>query len=1085
MTTKKIHNLFVYLSFFIPFILYFLTMAPTVSLWDCGEFISTSVIMGVPHPPGTPLYLIISNFFSQIPIFSDIGARVNLVSPIASALSVMFLYMSIVYLIEEFQKEKNESLIKNYAAFIGAMTFAITDSHWFNSVESEVYALSTFFTAIVVWLILKWAKNFNEKFNIKYLILIAYCLGLAIGIHLLNLLAIPFIALIIFFKYKKISFYNIFVLMISTGSVFVVIYLGIIKGLPSIANKTNSVVVVILFILITAISTIISNINFNKNLKIIKHIFICLFSFMVLFLTINQIFVTDYKEMLLTHKRDLGEYANLLIREQDQLYEKFVSAPTDEARQFHLLDLIKYNMKLEVAESFIQDADTKIELYDVQGGINYFELIKKQNPMYMSFGLLMMLLIMSGIVVSYNNIKNNTSNYYGISRIIINATLMIVIGYSTYSLIFIRAQQNPKINYNNPHDVESAYEYINRDQYGQWSIWDREKSLLVNTQGNNESWKRYTHNTKDASFNEVTNFIWNYQFKEMYLRYFAWQFIGKEVWEDRSWNRNSLDNEELISLPPLQGVDWTRYGLPLAFLIGLIGFIYQLLYDWRRWLSVNALFILTGLAIVLYLNQSDPQPRERDYAYVGSFFSFSIWIGIGCYALISKLEEILNFNKKIYNQYITSIIASILFIMMPLLMGARDYYEHDRSNRYEAWDYAYNLLNSCEPDAILFTNGDNDTFPLWYIQEVEKIRTDVKVVNLSLLNFPSYVSQLDEHKPSLNMFEENNEYIKIVQSENYEKLMDYAVERWIVDGSYTININTNKKTNFEWRFRGGTYGLGLTNFTIMQIIETCFDERPIYFSTTTGTNNLGLHKYLVQEGLVYKLVNEEYTGINDNELVKTLKRIGLIRHDEIQMDIEQTMKMITKSGNEPFIDNDGNGIWNDAEEFTDLDENGIWDSEFIIKTKEDYIQHQKWLEKYPEIGTYRYTNLDRTGVYYGPNIERLAANYRNVFFKTATNLILNDQDPKYIEKSFNVLDLSNRYYPNTVIPIETAYNYAALGYCQLVLQIASYKMINEDATEIEKMIGKMENKIGLLLSTVDQKLVEKYFPEFLSNSATE
>ena len=335
------------------------------------------------------------------------------------------------------------------------------------------------------------------------------------------------------------------------------------------------------------------------------------------------------------------------------------------------------------------------------------------------------------------------------------------------------------------------------------------------------------------------------------------------------------------------------------------------------------------------------------------------------------------------------------------------------------------------------------------------------------------------------MFEENNEYIKIVQSENYEKLMDYAVERWIVDGSYTININTDENTNFKWKFRGGTYGLGLTNFTIMQIIETCFDERPIYFSTTTGTNNLGLHKYLVQEGLVYKLINEEYTGINDNELIKTLKRIGLIRHDEIQMNIEQTIKMITKSEGEPFIDNDGNGIWNDDEEFTDLDGNGIWNSELLIKTKEDYIQHQKWLEKYPEIGTYRYTNLDRTGIYYGPNIERLAANYRNVFFKTATNLILNDQDPKYIEKSFNVLDLSNRYYPNTVIPTETAYNYAALGYCQLVLQIASYKMINEDPSEIEKMIEKMESKIGLLLSTVDQKLVEKYFPEFLSNTTAE
>ena len=184
MNNKKINKILTLLSFIVPCIIYLLTMAPTVSLWDCGEFIATSVTMGVPHPPGTPLYLIISNFFSQIPLFSDMGARVNLVSPIASALSVMFLYMIIVYLIEEFSND--DGISKYYAAFIGAITFSITDSQWFNAVESEVYALSTFFTAIVVWLILKWAKNIDNQYSIKYLILISYCLGLAIGIHLLK-----------------------------------------------------------------------------------------------------------------------------------------------------------------------------------------------------------------------------------------------------------------------------------------------------------------------------------------------------------------------------------------------------------------------------------------------------------------------------------------------------------------------------------------------------------------------------------------------------------------------------------------------------------------------------------------------------------------------------------------------------------------------------------------------------------------------------------------------------------------------------------------------------------------------------------
>ena len=192
--------------------------------------------------------------------------------------------------------------------------------------------------------------------------------------------------------------------------------------------------------------------------------------------------------------------------------------------------------------------------------------------------------------------------------------------------------------------------------------------------------------------------------------------------------------------------------------------------DPQRALSVLTLFILTGLAIVVYLNQSDPQPRERDYAYVGSFFAFSIWIGIGIFGLLSELRK--KFN-------ISSLIPSILLILfMPFLMGVIDWKEHDRSNRYEAWDYAYNLLNSCDPNAVLFTNGDNDTFPLWYIQEVENIRKDVKVVNLSLLNFPSYIRQLDEHSPSLNMFnidEDVDEYLKIVESETSSVLLGLAI----------------------------------------------------------------------------------------------------------------------------------------------------------------------------------------------------------------------------------------------------------------------------------------------------------------------
>ena len=250
---------------------------------------------------------------------------------------------------------------------------------------------------------------------------------------------------------------------------------------------------------------------------------------------------------------------------------------------------------------------------------------------------------------------------------------------------------------------------------------------------------------------------------------------------------------------------------------------------------------------MVYLNQSDPQPRERDYAFVGSFFSFSIWIGMGIYPIIQFFKTL---NIKNYMS------ALLIFAILPLNMGINDYYEHDRSQRYEAWDYAYNLLNSCEENGILFTNGDNDTFPLWYLQYVEKVRLDVKVVNLSLLNFPSYIKQLDQHEPSLNLFTINDEYLEAIESENMTQLTNLAQRKWFNENYPNMKVETPNGTKFNWEFKNGTYGLGLTNITIMNTIEKCFDSRPIYFSVTTGNNQLGLDDYLLQEGLVYKLTNQ-------------------------------------------------------------------------------------------------------------------------------------------------------------------------------------------------------------------------------------
>ena len=865
MSKNKIHYSLVFLSFLVPFLVYFKTMAPTVSLWDCGEFIATSIIMGIPHPPGTPLYLIIGNFFSQLPIVNDLGARVNLISPIASALSIMFLYLIIVYLIEEFNKEKNITIY--YAAFIGALTFAVTDSQWFNAVEAEVYALSTLFTAIVVWLILKWSKELENGQQVKYLILIFYCMGLAIGIHLLNLLAIPFIALIIFFKYIekyniKITFYNWSVMSILTCLCFLIIYKGVIKGLPSIINKTQDLSILFIFIIIILVTTVITNINLNKNYDRLKYVSISIFAFMLMFITMNELSIDNYRDNITNQKREL-QYQ--LMQLNSEFEQRLISVNNIEAQEYWLA----------IYEENYNEIIKKIDNLDLEinnikkDGLNYIELLSKQTSS--SIFKFIISLALTLFLLRYLYKSGNRNNYFAISQVVINCMFIVLVGYSTYTLIFIRAQQDPQINYNNPHDIKSAYEYINRDQYGQWDIFDRKTSMLINSQQNHESWKRYTQDINNPKNEEITRFVWNYQFKEMYLRYFAWQFIGKEKWDEKTWTRNSIDNKPLASMPPLQGINFFRYGIPFAFLIGIFGLFYHFRRDPYRALSVLSLFILTGLAIVVYLNQSDPQPRERDYAFVGSFFAFSIWIGIGSYGLITNIKKQIKNNFNINKKEVNSILAIILFIAMPMLMGITDYYEHDRSKRFEAWDYAYNLLNSCDSNGILFTNGDNDTFPLWYLQYVEKIRTDVKVVNLSLLNFPSYIKQLDKHSPSLKMFEDNDEYLNVIDSENMQ-LTNYANNYYLNDKYPMVEINTNSGAKFNWEFKNGTYGLGLTNITIMKIIEECYDERPIYFSVTTGNNQLGLDDYLVQEGLVYKLTNKFHTSLRDRymNLEKTM-----------------------------------------------------------------------------------------------------------------------------------------------------------------------------------------------------------------------
>lgn len=851
-------------------------MAPTTSFWDCGEFIATAFTMGVPHPPGTPLYLILGNVFSQLPFFNDIGARVNLLSPLASAFSVMFLYLIIVELIIEWRgkvQSKSDAIIAYASAFIGAMTFAFTDSHWFNAVEAEVYSLSTFFTGIVVWLILRWSRNEGKPGNVRYILLIAYMLGLAIGIHLLNLLALPFIALIIYFKKYTFSPLGFSATVGATLLSFMVIYLGIIKGLPNITSSYG---------LPTAIMMVVS----------------------VFAITIW--------------------------------------------------------------------------------------LIYTKNFMWST---------------------------------IMSCLLMIFIGYSTYTTIFIRANQHPSINENNPDTYERALSYMNREQYGDWSITDRGATLQ---RPENAHWSRYTDNRNNPSDSDVVGFVWNYQVKEMYLRYFAWQFAGRG---ENNWDVRTKDGK---LIKKLDGINWFRYGLPLALLFGLAGLGHHFYRDRKSALAVLAIFAATGIMIILYLNQYDPQPRERDYSYVGSFFTFSIWIGIGIAGLFERIREYFEDSELSTNIMIG--VSVVLLVAMPINMMAKDYTEHSRDGNYVAWDYAYNMLNSCEPNGIIFTNGDNDTFPLWYIQEVEGVRKDVRVVNLSLLNTPWYIDQLKNEEPKLPIKNLSDKAISKIDPVNGTA---YALQKWTPIWGQLVEMLDNKtREQYGVKYSVKEFGIPvnwgepeaqlkvgndiisfnlkatLSNYIrvqdlmVLKLIEDIIDTHPVYFAVTVSpSNRMGLENYLSMEGLVYKVhTTKQSTGDSPPKL-----------------NYDKMLQNITKS--------------------PDLDR--------IIRTGDEYSDYVA-----SGNGVYRYTNLDNADVYFSSNIVRLIQNYRSSFLQMALNDLYSNKE-NHLETAHQLLVNMESYFPQSVIPIsepdleiQIARIYGQTGDIEMQKSILN-KILNRGNTSLE------------------------------------
>jgi hypothetical protein len=406
------------------------------------------------------------------------------------------------------------------------------------------------------------------------------------------------------------------------------------------------------------------------------------------------------------------------------------------------------------------------------------------------------------------------------------------VGYSSYTTIFIRSSQNPTIDENDPETTHQAVAYMEREQYGRREFTDV---------FNRAKWKPETKHLYKNSL----DFFWNYQIKKMYIRYFNWQFIGRKG----------------------ANVDPFQFLLPFPFLVGLYGLLVHFNKDKKKALSLAAFFLFTGLMIVLYLNQDDPQPRERDYSYVGSFFAFSVWIGIGASALIGHLTELKNKNLR---KPLTYLVTIVLLIALPINVLTANYHEHSRKGNYVASDYAYNLLQSCEPNGIIFTNGDNDTFPLWYAQEVENVRKDVRVVNLSLLNTPWYIKQLRNNEPKVKIGRLSDATID-----------DLTVIPW---KKKQVKISPPPGSDLppmEWELKPTIMGQGLRvqDIMILQILEANKWERPVYFATTVSpSNRLNMEPYLQMEGLTFRIHPQKVKRTDIDKIENNLLNVYRFRN---------------------------------------------------------------------------------------------------------------------------------------------------------------------------------------------------------------
>jgi len=992
---KQLNNIVGWLTFLVAAITYLLTIEPTASFWDCGEFITTSFKLEVGHPPGAPFFMIMGrlfNLFASNP--SHVAIMVNAMSALASAFTILFLFWTITHLAKKLIKPVGEYTLGQTIAIlgagvVGALAYTFSDTFWFSAVEGEVYASSSLFTAMVFWAILKWEDEADEPRANRWIILIAYLMGLSIGVHLLNLLAIPAIVFVYYFRKYKVTRNGILISLAVSILILGVVMYGIIPGVITIATWFELLFVngiglpfntgVIIYAL-ALIGALVFGILYTVRKKLIlwNTVLISVVVILIGYSSFAMIVIRSSANPPMDQNSPDNVFALLgyLNREQygdrPLLYGQYYNTPLDK---------------------YVDDKP-----YYIQKNGKYVVADMRQKPVFDS----------------------------------------------NLSTIF-------------PRMYSREAEHI--EAYKQWANIKGRRVSVTDEDGQAKTIELPT-------FGENLTFFFRYQIGHMYFRYFMWNFAGRQSdiqsngeITNGNWitGINFLDSIRLGDQSTLpqefkNNKAKNKYYL-LPFILGIIGivFMYNRGIEGKKDLwTVFLLFFMTGLAIVLYLNQAPLQPRERDYAYAGSFYAFTIWIGIGVLGIYEALK------KYIPDTTSAGVAGGLSLLLVPVLMGAQNWDDHDRSNRYTCRDFGANYLNTCAPNAVIFTNGDNDTFPLWYNQEVEGVRKDVRVCNLSYFQTDWYVDQMKskayesnplpitfthdqyvqgkrdvvylmedprlkgsvELKQALDFVKDENPRTKLEQAENAayipSKKLFMVVDKAAVIRNKVVDPQDYDKIVDTLKIDlSSKHYITKDELMVLDMIANNNWERPIYFAITVGRDKyMNLQDYFQLEGLAYRLVP-----------IKTTETEGGINIGKVN----------------------------------------------------EKLMYANVMEKF------KWGNMNDPKVYIDENNSRMMMNVRNTFNRLAETLVADGQN----DKAAQVLDRGIELIPHKIVP----YNYFSMMMAETYFKAGKpekgKEIINTIMTDYKEQLDYFFKMNKPMRASVDEEIQRiLYFMREMGNVCT-